>query len=625
MYRNITNALPWKSLFLCMLLTFGWSGGTARAEWEECIGKTYGIPGCPVIEQEDADVIPPLCGDGIVHADEECDLGRFNGLTNCTEECKILYCGDAIVSPYLGEECEPLREEYYALDASTGGLIREVRYVVQTCGGICEPPVCNETGQCFGGCKRKFLPECTATQQTVPSTVRVTVQSASSSPKTVTPVSSVSSLPATDTIEAHQAGSEQSQPDTGEQSGASLPPVSSSSVAAESVQPATIARCGDGKVEGEEQCDDGNYANFDACPNTCRFSVCGDGIREGTEECDDGNDDSTDYCNADCRLTMCGDGTLQKYEECDAGRSNSNSEPNTCRLNCVLPWCGDGVQDRDEVCDDGNADNNDGCTILCGPPACGDGFEQDGEECDDGGGNSDEEASACRLDCTLPFCGDGVTDEGEECDDGNSNEEDDCSNVCKHTKCGDGIVQKAEECDDGNDNEADACNHHCTKTFCGDGILQDGEECDDGNTLNEDSCTTACKLPVCGDSYVQSGEECDAGAANSNGEADACRSDCRNASCGDGTVDTGEECDGGERCTEDCREKTLALFVSRNKALSGGVATVLVTGTLLPGLIYVRKFRKKRWGKSAPKAEATSLDEIPLSQFELPWHSWSRK
>jgi hypothetical protein len=46
--------------------------------------------------------------------------------------------------------------------------------------------------------------------------------------------------------------------------------------------------CGDGLVEGDEQCDDGDEDDDDACTG-CRFARCGDGVvRTGVEECDHG-------------------------------------------------------------------------------------------------------------------------------------------------------------------------------------------------------------------------------------------------------------------------------------------------------------------------------------------------
>jgi hypothetical protein len=93
---------------------------------------------------------------------------------------------------------------------------------------------------------------------------------------------------------------------------------------------------------------------------------CGNGVMEGFEECDDGdaNSDSTpNACRVTCHLPKCSDGILddQYGEECDDGADNKNNEPNACRQDCVLPHCGDNVQDMGESCDDGNPDWDSTC------------------------------------------------------------------------------------------------------------------------------------------------------------------------------------------------------------------------------------------------------------------------
>jgi len=62
------------------------------------------------------------------------------------------------------------------------------------------------------------------------------------------------------------------------------------------------ALCGNGIVEGSEQCDDGNTRNDDGCSNLCTVSVCGNGVVEPGEQCDDGNTVSGDGCETTCRL-----------------------------------------------------------------------------------------------------------------------------------------------------------------------------------------------------------------------------------------------------------------------------------------------------------------------------------
>ncbi|CAD7955286.1 unnamed protein product, partial [Amoebophrya sp. A25] len=93
--------------------------------------------------------------------------------------------------------------------------------------------------------------------------------------------------------------------------------------------------CGDGVRFSSEECDDANTANSDGCSefcrielgwhcdtvsssysaqrvmpegfdfgtgDTCKMTVCGDGLIEGQEECDDFNGFNYDGCSADCRI-----------------------------------------------------------------------------------------------------------------------------------------------------------------------------------------------------------------------------------------------------------------------------------------------------------------------------------
>lgn len=70
--------------------------------------------------------------------------------------------------------------------------------------------------------------------------------------------------------------------------------------------------CGDSKLKGSEECDDGGVAGGDGCSSTCKVEVgwscswdsacghsacspiCGDALILGGEQCDDGDSDSDD-------------------------------------------------------------------------------------------------------------------------------------------------------------------------------------------------------------------------------------------------------------------------------------------------------------------------------------------
>lgn len=63
--------------------------------------------------------------------------------------------------------------------------------------------------------------------------------------------------------------------------------------------------CGNGEVEPEELCDDGNTIADDGCSADCRSrEVCGDGVTEPArgEQCDDGNTRGRDGCTNGCTL-----------------------------------------------------------------------------------------------------------------------------------------------------------------------------------------------------------------------------------------------------------------------------------------------------------------------------------
>jgi fibro-slime domain-containing protein len=105
----------------------------------------------------------------------------------------------------------------------------------------------------------------------------------------------------------------------------------------------------------------------------------------------------------------CGDGIVNGTEQCDDGLNNSDAAYGGCTTQCTIgPYCGDGNVDSvdGEECDDGvNKSPTYGVTTGCAPgcrkPAyCGDGKidSQHGEECDDGPANG---SGVCATTCIL--------------------------------------------------------------------------------------------------------------------------------------------------------------------------------------------------------------------------------
>ena len=134
--------------------------------------------------------------------------------------------------------------------------------------------------------------------------------------------------------------------------------------------------CGNGIVETNEACDDGNAIENDGCHN-CLSTTCGDGSvqEENGEQCDDGNSDDNDACSNNClpNADYCGNGTVDDGEDCDDGNTTTDDE---CTNSCTEPRCGDGIVQAGEECDDGNNELQDDC-----PPDCMQGGEG-GNDCE---------------------------------------------------------------------------------------------------------------------------------------------------------------------------------------------------------------------------------------------------
>jgi fibro-slime domain-containing protein len=170
--------------------------------------------------------------------------------------------------------------------------------------------------------------------------------------------------------------------------------------------------CGDGVLQADEACDDGNRVNGDGCYGNCLapepgficrtpgelcvpFAKCGDGVVSFPESCDDGNTTSGDGCSDNCKeeigfrcggepssctVTVCGDGLKEGAEACEHHPSTlvdgqpmpfggctvdtCQVEPDCSGSSCVSR-CGDGLRMNAEECDDGNTTGGDGCSATC--------------------------------------------------------------------------------------------------------------------------------------------------------------------------------------------------------------------------------------------------------------------
>ena len=396
-----------------------------------------------------------VCGDGILDAGEQCDLGSGNGALpkRCSTSCLLnIECGDGIVDP--GEECDD--------DNLTSGDGCSARCTLESaCGnGVIEGAEECDDGNAVSGdaCNANcVLPRC-----------------------------------GDGNVDVQAPFSEQCDMGLNNSNSAS----SSCSTLCK-----VIAHCGNSKLELGEQCDDGNVSSGDGCSSVCTVEgKCGNGSLESGEECDPNV--QTTQCGGKAACTMlcfcanyCGDGRLGGTEQCDDGNAASGDG---CRANCTAEVCGDGMLDAGEQCDDGNNVATDKCTNNCLVIAvCGDHVVDPGEGCDDGNQMSgDGCSSTCMVETAT--CGNGKVELGEQCDDNNTNNGDGCSSTCRLETgvCGNGKRETGEQCDDGNMDSGDGCSAACRFEGCGDGIKVSTEECEDGNRNNGDGCDSTCHVEL---------------------------------------------------------------------------------------------------------------------------------
>ena len=303
--------------------------------------------------------------------------------------------------------------------------------------------------------------------------------------------------------------------------------------------------CGNGEVDGGEDCDDGNDEDGDGCDNDCTWS-CVENL-----DCDDAN-----VCNGDETCSV-------DTHTCLAGANRDDgvvclSDPRRICLEgaCMDSECGDGFVDTGggESCeppDDGSCGPH--CRWLCAG---------DGDCPDDGNACNGEEY--CNLD-------ENECDQRNRLDDGTQCGEEPrkicIAGSCQESICGDGFVDAAaeEECDDGRDGDPDdGCRDDCAFS------CHNNAECDDGHDCTQDYCdeetTHTCSNPfspsetICRPSAgdCDPSEFCDGASPDCPADVlDPSSSVCREP---EGLCDLAELCTGTDAaCPEDAFKSSEAL------------------------------------------------------------------
>ncbi|MGI5863171.1 MAG: DUF4215 domain-containing protein [Myxococcales bacterium] len=567
-------------------------GDGALVEGEACDdGNAVDGDGCTACQIDEGWVCPAgepchelSCGDGIVDAPEKCDDGNAtdgDGCTGCVvdagwicevagQACRQLVCGDGVIE--TGESCEDGNQADG--DGCSASCILEIpdrgQSMLQwgsldTTDRAWNRPGANcATGSSF---PNRFFDEIPLYNGTgVDQQINVRVHWSDAGFLFVFPypfdpndreacVHGVSSsgfnsellevsIPAGEAITLILSGSSES---------------AAQGLYALEVETIRPPECGDGLVEGDETCDDGQTppASGDGCSETCQIEqgwvcetpgsacerTCGNGVLDGNESCDDGGLVDGDGCSAACVIEIAARGsTIQIAGSLDATDPTWSRANASCNTSTYTPYF-----DAYEIVNNTGVDQK----ITISAQWTGDGFlhlfrapfnpSTPTVNCiigHDGYGTTSEIANqtiaagetlvviatsyysraalgAYTIDILTirpQECGDGFVDAPEVCDDGNADPDDGCSADCR-------AIEPGFVCE--------TAGAACRQIVCGDSIIDAPEVCDDGNANPDDGCAADCRAIT--DGYV----------------CPTPGSDCRQIQCGDSFVDPGETCDDG--------------------------------------------------------------------------------
>jgi len=261
--------------------------------------------------------------------------------------------------------------------------------------------------------------------------------------------------------------------------------------------------CGNDIIDGTEVCDGtdlagatcvtlgfevgdlmctGNCGGYDL--TGCGSFECGNGKAEGDEDCDgtvgaatcatEGYDNGTLFCTPECEYDFaqcgtCGNELIEAAEDCDVGEA--------LRESCFSL----GFMTGQLQCGDDCLFNTDGCST------CGNDMQEGTEDCDGvdipgktcAGEGFDSGTLACQKNCQYDFgacgtCGNDVRDGDEACD-GNDFGANNCVT--------EGFDSGALGCDAACEITTETCG------VCGNGMIDGGEACDD-QLLNGVTCAS---------------------------------------------------------------------------------------------------------------------------------------
>ncbi|MDH3486150.1 MAG: C25 family cysteine peptidase, partial [Myxococcales bacterium] len=338
--------------------------------------------------------------------------------------------------------------------------------------------------------------------------------------------------------------------------------------------------CGNGAVAMPEECDDGNTADGDGCSATCTLEsppTCGDGRVWLGEECDDGNALDGDGCSAICGIepgfTCTGDPSSTCTAICAPGDLQWHSQMGSTTTEYLLCDTSHTTSNAKTICEGLGS----GWTLARIEDATENGYVDGliGDHLWIGGHDEAVEGVWRWRDGVQFWQGDetgtpiGGLYTNWKSGEPNAGADEDC------LRQENGGFWQDRKC---TDKERFICEG---PPICGNGAVATPEECDDGNIQDGDGCSATCTLegpPTCGDGRVWLGEECDDGNALG---GDGCSSTCQ--------VEPGYTCTGdpSSTCTPSCADNfewhsqmgsTTTEYFLCEKSLSVSAAETICEG-----------------------------------------------
>ncbi len=170
--------------------------------------------------------------------------------------------------------------------------------------------------------------------------------------------------------------------------------------------------CGNGVIDWQEECDDGNTMAGDGCDATChreagvwRCPAAWYGTNDG---CDCGCGAPDPDCGGDASSSACAHCDPPSLGGCNPSGSCPGVISAADNTACNAPVCGNGVVEPGEQCDDGNTTPGDGCDASCmwqaGSWTCDMALYGTGNGCDCGCGIHDPDCGAATDAASCQSC-----------------------------------------------------------------------------------------------------------------------------------------------------------------------------------------------------------------------------